>query len=238
MLAALGDLVWPAHCGGCAQPGARWCPDCAAALGGGAFAGGPRAVRPCPSPPGLPPVVAWGPYADPVRSVMVAYKDRQRPDLAAVLAPLLADVLTAGLSWGPGAWESGPQTWYVVPVPSSPAAVRRRGDRPLERLGKAATRAVAARPGSARVAWAPALATTRTVGDQAGLGHAQRAHNLAGAFDVLPRWAPVVAGAHCVVIDDVVTTGATLTDAARALRVAGVSAVWCATVAATQRRVG
>lgn len=90
----------------------------------------------------------------------------------------------------------------------------------------------------AGLAWAPCLRGVRGVGDQAGLDRQARAQNLAGAFACRPAWRAVMLDARCVVVDDVVTTGATLTEAARALRAAGAASVTCATVAATARRSG
>ena len=87
----------------------------------------------------------------------------------------------------------------------------------------------------------PLLATRPGVADQSGLDAAARAANLHGALRVRPgplrRLAggvPEIAGA--VVCDDVVTTGATLVEAQRALRAVGVPVLGSATVAATARR--
>ncbi|MGL5862887.1 MAG: ComF family protein, partial [Phycicoccus sp.] len=83
---------------------------------------------------------------------------------------------------------------------------------------------------------AAVLRHTRRVADQAGLGRADRAANLAGALAVAPRKRRLVTGAVCLVVDDVVTTGATLTEAARALGAAGARHVVGAAAAATPRR--
>lgn len=248
----LADLVWPARCAGCAGRGASWCPQCADALAGSAFPGGPVSVRPTPAPAGMPPAHAWGAYRGVVRTVLVAYKDRDRRDLVRVLAPLLAASLAAAVhaqadATGPRAAPgrrtpptrpTPPGALLVVPVPSNPAAVRHRGDRPLERLGARATALLGtpAAPADLALAWAPCLRVVRGVGDQAGLDRRARSANLAGAFATRPGWAAAVRDARCIVVDDVVTTGATLTEAARALRTAGAATVSCATIAATARR--
>jgi predicted amidophosphoribosyltransferase len=75
------------------------------------------------------------------------------------------------------------------------------------------------------------LAQARPVADQAGLGARARQQNLAGALR-LRR--PIKAGA-VVIVDDLVTTGSSLTEAARVLRAAGMPVLGAATVAATVR---
>jgi predicted amidophosphoribosyltransferase len=76
-----------------------------------------------------------------------------------------------------------------------------------------------------------ALRLTRAVQDSAGLNIAGRAANLSGAFVAMaPR-----TSRNAIVVDDITTTGATLAEAARALRAAGWSVDGAAVVAATPR---
>lgn len=232
MLQALLDLVLPLECAGCRRAGTRWCRRCTRVLGHLAARGGPARVAPDPVPPGLPPTWAWGAYDDPLRSAVTAWKDEGRRDIAQLLAPLLAVAIDAALA-GSG-WDDGPV--LLVPAPSSRRAQRARGELPLLELGRRARGAAPRRPGEPRLA--PALTVVRAVADQARLGQRERARNLGGALAVAPRFAGVVAGRRCLVIDDVVTTGATLAEAARALREAGAVGVVAATVAATRRRRG
>lgn len=253
LVAAL-DLVLPVVCGGCRRPGAAWCVPCDTRAAGLHFRGGPRLVRPSPCPPGLPPVVAAARYDEPVRAALSAFKDDDRRDLGDVLAPSLL----AAMRVAAGLVRAGPA---VVPVPSSARSVRRRGDRPLEVLALRALHQAAAAPtgpqpvqslgshlppgvaepgpSTATALAGPdvmrALRVRRRVRDQSGLTWAERAENLDGAFVVDRRWAAALAGRSVMLVDDVVTTGATLSEAARALRAVGVVDVVCATVAATAR---
>ena len=77
----------------------------------------------------------------------------------------------------------------------------------------------------------PALRPVRAVADQSRLDRAQRAANLSGALGVGGRWAEVVAGSVCVVVDDVVTTGSTLVACAAPLVDAGALGVSAVSVA-------
>jgi predicted amidophosphoribosyltransferase len=168
---------------------------------------------------------------------LVAFKDGDRRDLKTVLAPMLSEAVSAALAQDPrlrAVLASGNGPVFVVPVPSSPAAVRRRGDAPLELLTRACIARIA-RP-EHELLLAPALRLRRRVADQAGLDHRQRATNVEFAMQVQPRWRASIHGVTCLLVDDVQTTGATLVEAARALLAGGAEHVVAATVAATQRR--
>lgn len=83
---------------------------------------------------------------------------------------------------------------------------------------------------------ADVLAPTRITRDQSSLDAAERASNLAGAMAVRDGHRTSVRGEVCVVVDDLVTTGATLTEAARALWEAGAAEVLAAAIGATRKR--
>ncbi|WP_109474227.1 ComF family protein [Ornithinimicrobium cavernae] len=222
-LGALGDLVLPARCGGCDLPGERWCATCRRSL---AVAPAPHPWSPTPAPPGLPLVWTVLPYDGPVRTCLVNWKDAERRDLTTVLAPLLSEVLLAALLTCPG-------RPVLVPAPSARVNSRRRGDHPLRTLLRQAVRAL---PRAARPPQVPALRLCRPVADQAGLDSRGRAENLSGAMVVTEGAGRRVSGAVCLLVDDVITTGATLAEGARALRAAGATDVLAVTVAATHRR--
>jgi len=186
---------------------------------------------------GYPPTWAASPYGAAARAALVAFKDGDRRDLVAVLAPMLSGAMAAALARDPrlrSVLASGNGPVFVIPVPSSPSAVRRRGDAPLELLTRAAVRHLGFSERELIVS--PALRLRRRVADQAGLDHGQRADNLERAMQVQPRWLPSIHGVTALLVDDVLTTGATLMEAARALSAGGASHVAAATVAATQRR--
>ncbi|MDG9713447.1 ComF family protein [Streptomyces sp. DH10] len=220
----LTDLVLPAECGGCGRPRTVLCPECRAVLSGVAA----RRVRPVPEPPGLPVVHAAVPYADEVRATLLAHKERGALALAGPLGVALAGAVRAGLrkarggSWAgaEGAWSrGGGAPVLLVPVPSGRRAVRARGHDPARRIALAAA-------GELRRSGVPArvlgvLRQRRAVADQSELNSRQRLDNLAGALAVVPGGARLLSGGPVVLVDDVMTTGASLAEAARAVRVAG-----------------
>ncbi|MDH6609508.1 hypothetical protein M2164_005143 [Streptomyces sp. SAI-208] len=126
---------------------------------------------------------------------------------------------------GGGGW-AGPgigMPVLLVPVPSARRAVRARGHDPTRRIALAAA-------GELRRAGMPArvvavLRQRRGVADQAGLNSRQRLDNLAGALTVVPGGGRLLAEGLVVLVDDLMTTGASLTEAARVVREARVGAL-------------
>ncbi|WP_460459483.1 ComF family protein, partial [Angustibacter peucedani] len=80
------------------------------------------------------------------------------------------------------------------------------------------------------------LRHARVVAEQSGLDVVRRAQNLRGALEVAPGWRARLAGREVLVVDDVLTSGATLLEAARALEEGGAVVRGAVTVAATPRR--
>ncbi|MEW2034423.1 ComF family protein [Streptomyces roseifaciens] len=237
----IAGLVLPGECVGCGRPRSVLCEACRAALGGGAVPGAGAAwrVRPDPVPAGLPPVHAAGLYEGPVRAALLAHKERGALGLAGPLGAALAGAVRAAAScpggggWGGGgALEAGERPLLLVPVPSARRAVAARGHDAGRRLALAAARSLRAAGLPARAA--PVLRQCRAVADQAGLGARQRRANVAGALGVrmggeglLMREGPVV------LVDDLMTTGASLAEAARAVSLAGAGVLGAAVVAAS-----
>lgn len=231
---ALVGLVLAPCCAGCGAPDVALCAPCRDAIAAGLWAGGAREASPTPRPARLPATWASGPYAGPLAACVTAYKDEGRRDRAGDLADALAVALDGALA-DPAAAHvlaHGDGPVLVVPVPPSRAARRRRGDAPLEQLARLAVSGY--RPDEVVVA--DALEPRRRVADQAGLSARARAVNLEWSMRARRAWEPVLDRAVCVVVDDVLTTGATLVEAARALRGAGAAHVLAATICATQRR--
>ncbi|MGW1317741.1 ComF family protein [Streptomyces sp. NPDC002426] len=199
-------LVLPVACAGCGRPRTGLCEECAAGV-----AAGPRRVRPAPEPAGLPVVHAAAPYENAVRAMLLAHKERGALGLAGVLGGALAAAVRAGAGY-PG--ERGPL--LLVPVPSTRRATAGRGHDPVRRIAAAAAAELRRGGTSARVL--AVLRQRRAVADQAGLGARERQANLAGALVVADGGRRLLGGGRVVLVDDLLTTGASLAEAARAVR--------------------
>ncbi|MCV6985342.1 ComF family protein [Mycobacterium shinjukuense] len=196
------DLVLPLECGGCGLPSTRWCDACARELS--VAAGEPHLVSPRVDP--RVPVFALGRYAGARRRAILAMKEHGRADLVAPLARALAIGVHRLLSWG---MVETPLT--IVPAPTRRSAARRRGGDPVARI---ATAAVREHPD---VTVVRALRMKAWVKDSVGLDSSAREHNIAGRVLLRgerPR-------GDVVIVDDIVTTGATARESVRVLRGAG-----------------
>jgi predicted amidophosphoribosyltransferase len=214
VLAVLLDLVLPRSCAGCRVPGPGLCGACRTLLAGPPLG----LVTPTPCPLGLPPLAAFASYGGPLQRLLLAHKEKGRLPLTGPLGRALATAVLV----------HGRAPMVLCPVPSSPKAVRARGHDHAMRLARVAARELRAQgvDATARRLLVPA----RVVLDQSGLTTSQRARNLQGA---LRATGPV--GKPVVVVDDVVTTGATLVEAARALRESGHLVQAAAAVGATRK---
>jgi predicted amidophosphoribosyltransferase len=177
-------------------------------------------------PAGLPAPTATAPYDGVLRKVILAHKEEGHYALARPLGEALARSVRSALGEERAAW--------LCPVPSTPATVRRRGHDPLRRMAITGVKELQRQGYDVRLA--DALAVVRRPVDQAGLSAGERAANLAGAFAARSRWAERLTDQTILLVDDVLTTGSTLTEAARALSARGIPVLGCAVVAATPRR--
>jgi ComF family protein len=223
-LAAAGDLLLGASCGGCGRPWWGLCPRCRQEIGSRT----PFVTTPFPCPDGFPVTVSSSPYDRLLRRVINAHKERQALILTRFLAERLA--LSVQTLLVKQTYSTRVNEIILVPVPSAARAVRQRGFDATQAMARLAARRLRVRyPITVR----SALAQAREVADQAGLGAQARQQNLAGAFR-LRR--PLRTDAAVIVVDDLVTTGSSLTEGARVLRKAGIQVLGAATVAATLRR--
>lgn len=224
------DLVLGSSCVACGRAGRLLCPGCTGLL--------PRGTFPCPptpSPEGLAPAVAAGEYDGALRLLVNAHKESARFALAAPLGDLLAASVGAVLA-GVASTADVPRPVLLVPVPSRRAVVRMRGHDPLLRIARRASARLRACGTPVRVG--RMLRPVRTVADQAGLSAEERGTNLVGSLCARRGTAVErLAAAGVVVVDDVITTGATAREAQRALEEAGLRVLGIAVVAATRRRV-
>ena len=191
--------------------------------------------------PSVLPVLAAGRYAGNLALVLLAYKNHGRTDLGAALRPMLAGALHQA------AEDAGRDALVLVPVPGTGRAIRRRGYSPLGLLlGTLRTRGLLPagtslhplvrhapsgllrrlRPGNL-----PAGVQGRSVPSQKHLGRKGRRTNVHGSMTA--GHAGSLTGVRTLVVDDVLTTGATIAEATRALRAAGARVEGAVVIAAT-----
>jgi ComF family protein len=167
--------------------------------------------------------VAYGSYDGGLRELIHLLKYARVRPAANVLGRMLAEAIAQFES------EFGGDFVVIVPVPLHRAKLREREFNHADLIARAAIK-LAPSSGRLRVC-AEVLHRKRETPSQTGLTSHQRRENVRGAFGLVHP--EIVRGHELLVVDDVYTTGATVSECARVLRRAGATKVWVATVART-----
>lgn len=198
------DFFFPPHCLACGRLGSRFCPHCLAEL---------------PFPPvvemsesALSLQIAAAPFEGALREAIHALKYQG----VRALAPILAERLVQAFR------RSDFQAQAVVALPLHAERLAQRGYNQAALLAEALARRL-------NLPYLPqAVQRVRHTAPQVGLSRQERAANVADAFRADPEQ---VRGLHLVLVDDVMTTGATMRACAQALQSAGAAEICALSVA-------
>lgn len=217
------DILLPAHCLACTEQVDNDGQLCAACFAETNFITAPfcgQCGLPLAEPAPLCTACDWAPpsfraaraalrYGPAAKRLILPFKYSDRPEAASGLARLLLR---------PGADLLGPADW-LVPVPLHRRRLAARGYNQAGQLARALGR-LAGKP-----VLIDALARIRATRPLAELDQYDREMALKGAIAVRPRRAAAIAGRTILLIDDVLTSGATASSCATALYAAGAAAV-------------
>lgn len=237
MADAVLNLIYPELCFLCSAPTARhrdcgvcprcwekclrlcilppWCPSCGLPFQGFEPGSSHLCGRCILDPPPYSGARSFGYYTAELSGIIQEFKFRGRKNLVGLLAPLLAGTFVE--SW------KRPEFDFLVPIPLHPKRKRKRGFNQAALLSERLSRLIAVPCCEA------ALRRVRDTAPQVGLSDSERLRNLRSAFQC--KDPSLVAGKRLLLIDDVMTTGATLASAAAALVSAGAARVSALTLA-------
>lgn len=216
------DWMFPPRCGGCGKAGARWCDECQRKVP--VLTGRLCEICGRPQPQGSlcsycqfqrPPYRAlrsWAAFDSPVREVILRLKYKRDMALGDTLAVPLAELLVS-LNW---------PLDFILPVPIGRNRLKERGYNQVALIARPLSLAL----GLEYRPWA--LKRKRETVSQVGLSVAERRENTRDAFLADPH---IVRGKVVLVVDDVATTGSTLSSCADALLQSGAHDVFALTVA-------
>lgn len=215
-------MLFPPACGGCGKAGYRWCPDCQERI--------PRIAEPfcekcgipvrkiglCEKCQSNPPVYrlmrSWAVFDSPVQNALHTIKYRRNIGLADSLAFQMVEFVNS-LQW---------KLNMIIPVPLGQKRLKERGYNQV---------ALVARPLAYELGleYAPrALQKTRETRSQVGLNLSQRRENVSQAYQADPA---AVKRKSILLMDDVATTGSTISACTEALLSAGTQTVYALTIA-------
>ncbi len=215
------DLIYPPVCGGCKRPGSRWCPECQ------------EKVKPIPDPicircgspihgmdicsgcrinqPHFRMLRSWSVFDYPIRNALHRLKYRRDIGLGDSLAVQMYDFVVS-LHWPIN---------QIIPVPLGRKRLEERGYNQVGLIARPLALAMG-------ISFVPlALTRIRETKSQVGLTRTERHQNVFGAFRAEGTR---VNGQIILLMDDVATTGSTLSSCAEALYQAGAQDVFALTV--------
>lgn len=193
------ELILPKHCGGCGAAGQTLCSACRRHL-----SRPPERVF-TPVDPHIP-VWALGKYAGVHRELVLGMKERGRRDVPQYLGAVLASSISFLAARGE---LPEPEVLTLVPAPTRAASARGRGGDPVTAVCR-----------SAGLRVAPCVRHSKRVRDSVGLSAQERMRNLSGGIEITS-----VPASPTILVDDVVTTGATLAATSATLFAANVQVV-------------
>jgi len=203
------DWLYPPRCGGCQQAGIRWCADCEARaikinsgmicpVCGTPQTGLTNCTQCLTNPPPFREVRSWAIYQGPVREAIHRLKYRSDLGLSDTFAQKLAGLLVS-TDW---------TIDIVTVVPLGRDRLKERGFNQADLLARSLALAV-------NLPYRPSAVTrVRDTQSQVGLTAVERRQNVMDAFTADPQ---IVAGKNLLIVDDVITTGATLSECSRAV---------------------
>lgn len=220
------DWLFPPVCGGCGQPGTRWCSDCQTSVTRIHGAVCPRCgdpslavalcdalCRECAAElPEYEMLRSCAIFEGPLRAALHRLKYERDIGLAEPLSKHLIEL------YNEFKWDID----LVIPIPLGARRARERGYNQAALLARPLAYAL-------QVPYRPnALQRTRETRSQVGLSAAERRKNVESGFTARRE---LVQGRYVLIIDDVMTTGSTVNACAQALRQAGASMVYGLTLA-------
>lgn len=213
------DVVWPRGCAGCDEPDAVLCKRCSRRFAEVVPFAMPETID------GEGYACAW--YRGAVRRAILGWKDHGDEECDDAFSALIRRLATNCLS---GRIHASKNIW-VIPAPSSAASLRRRGRWQTRVLARAVVDACHDMYSAADVMMVPALVMRHVQGRSVQTHSGQRSQRVAGG--VVMRRMPSCRGNDAIIVDDIVTTGATMRQCVETVNSAGLRTITCLALACT-----